>query len=152
MKYLLNFYKKRRFIANKMQLLSICSNQLDVFEKKLSEKHFYTKSDYARSKEILLKEISKQLSSEYDFIASLDEKLDNFTEIGVSYISNVSFEFFDFCKFRMHGDYYIDRRCSPFMSGLHFIALQWGFDHGFVTKEEMEEDRLAYLDALRQIT
>ena len=123
-----------------------------MFEKAISEKYFYSKFSYSRTKEILLKELSRYISSEYDLISSLDSKLDNFTEISVAYISTVSFEFFEYCKFRIGGQYHKDRDCSQFMSTIHFAAIRWGLDHGFVTEEEFKEDQLAYNEAIRQIT
>ena len=147
MKIILNFFKYHRFLRNKTTLLSICSTFIDLFEKEICEKNYYDSC-----KDILMKEISKYISADINGVSVLDEKINNFTEISVATISTVSFEFFEYCKFRMGGSYYAYNYCSPMMSRIHFKALQWGFDHGFVTEEEMEEDRLAFRDAGRQIT
>jgi len=136
--------KYRRFLNNKTALLSICSNFIDLFEEEINRKKHYDSC-----KEPLMKELTAYISSDFNSIAVLDEKNDNFTELAVASISTVSFNFFDYHMFSLSGKYSSYRYCSSAMYAVHEKAVQWGVDHGFITEEEKKEDALALRDTFR---
>jgi hypothetical protein len=127
-------FKQSRFCKNKQALLFYCSGYIDQFE---NDGNFYLSC-----KEDLLEDIAKEIDSSKEEISLWTERSIDFTEIAIRMICTHSYDLLAFGKYHLHGHI---NYASPArrMKQVHERALQWGFEHGYVSKEDMEEDALA---------
>ena len=134
------FLRKSKFLKNKRLLLFYCDSFIDNLEKD---------NDIISYKNELMKSISADIDRYESEISTYSEKSENFKELAMRTVSDVSFTLIETGKYHLHG-HFNSSGPGGYASYIHKKAVEYFLNEGFITQEDYDEDLLALRDAINQ--